>query len=85
MLGMKQPAVNYLVRRRRGTKYMSALENAPELKRLLDNLAKTIHDGGIFDPCELCGMLRRDATLLKHVAELLNEKDFIECQHLIKS
>lgn len=85
LLGMKQPAVNYLVRRKRGAKYMVTLENTPELKKMLDNLAKTICDSGIFDPCELCRMLRRNTVLLKHMVELLDEKSFIECRHLIES
>jgi len=85
ILGMKQPAVNYLVRGKRGAKYICEIKNAPELRSVLDDLARKVYSSGAFNPCKLCEVLRKDATLLRQAMKLLGEEYFTDCHLLVRS
>ena len=74
LLGMKQPAVNYLVRGKRRVKYMDLLRSVPLLKDVLDDIVEEVKLGNIFNPCDFCKRLTSNSALLKQVLDALDEK-----------
>lgn len=82
LLGMKQPAVNYVITGRRRVRYIDLVERVPELRSILDNIARSIHSGTSFNPCELCEKISKNSELLGLVLNYFGERISATCFHI---
>ncbi len=73
ILGMKQPAVNYLITGRRRIHCMAVVEKLPELKNLLDNYVAEIASGKSFDPCEICKKITNNRDVYNSILRVVKE------------
>jgi predicted transcriptional regulator len=73
ILGMKQPAVNYIVTGRRPIHCIVVLEKTPELKKILDDYIEDLKKGFPFDPCVICMRIRSNEAVYKTVLRAASE------------
>jgi predicted transcriptional regulator len=73
ILGMKQPAVNYIVTGRRPIHCIVVLEKTPELKKILDDYIEDLKKGFPFDPCVICKRITSNEAVYKTVLQVASE------------
>ena len=73
ILGMKQPAVNYIVTGRRSIHCIVVLEKTPELKKILNDYIEDLKKGVPFDPCVICKRITSNEAVYKTVLQVASE------------
>jgi len=71
ILGIRQPAVNYIVTGKRGARCIAFIESNPALKNLIDEYIVELVTSELFNPCKICRKIREDATTLNTILQHL--------------